>query len=104
MEKSRLETLQEFLSVNPNDSFARYGLAQEHLRQGRLEKAREQFQELLRLNPGYAPAYYHGGQTLEKLGRLEEAREMYRQGIDLTTRSGDLHARSELQAALDLLP
>jgi hypothetical protein len=28
---------------------------------------------------------------------------MYRQGIEVTTRTGDLHARSELQAALEQL-
>ena len=34
---------------------------------------------------------------------LEEARTLYQQGIEVTTRKGDLHARSEMQAALDLL-
>ena len=104
MEKSRLETLQEFVAANPNDSLVRYGLAQEYIRQEEAEKALEQFHELLRLNPSYAPAYFHAGQTLENLSRLEEAREMYRRGIEITARAGDLHAKSELQAALDLLP
>ena len=81
----------------------RYGLAQEYLQGGQLEQALEQFRELLRLNPNYAAAYYHTGQTLEKLGRLEEAKQIYRQGIELTGRLGDEHAKSELQAALDLL-
>jgi hypothetical protein len=54
-------------------------------------------------NPDYAPAYFHGGQTLERMGLLEEAREVYLQGIEVTTRSGDQHAKSEMQAALDML-
>jgi tetratricopeptide (TPR) repeat protein len=103
MEKSRLEALREFVASNPNDSFVRYGLAQEYLRAGQLETALEEFRELLKINPNYAAAYYHCGQTLEKLGRLEEARETYRRGIEVTARTGDLHAKSELQAALDLL-
>ncbi len=103
MEKSRLDVLQEFVAASPNDAFARYGLAQEYLNRGENEKALEQFRELLRVNPHYAAAYYHGGRALEKLGRLEEARELYRQGIEVTGRIGDLHARSELQAALDLV-
>ena len=55
------------------------------------------------VNPNYPAAYYHGGQTLEKLGRREDARALYRQGIEATTRIGDLHTRGEIQAALDLL-
>lgn len=103
MEKSRLETLQEFIAANPNDSFVRYGLAQEYVKSGQPEKALDQFQQLLRLNPNYVAAYYHAGQTLEKLGKREEARALYTQGIEVTTRTGDQHAQSELQAALDLL-
>ena len=52
----------------------------------------------------YAAGYFHGGQTLEKLGRVEEARALYERDIVVTTRPGDAHTRSELQAALDLLP
>jgi hypothetical protein len=40
---------------------------------------------------------------LDKLGRREDARSLYREGIEATTRIGDLHTRSEIQAALDLL-
>ena len=103
MEKSRLETLQEFLAASPNDSFVRYGLAQEHLRQGNAAQAAVEFRELLTRNPEYQAAYYHLGQALEKLSRLDDAREIYRQGIEVTGRLGDDHARSELQAVLDLL-
>ena len=103
MGNSRLEMLTEFVAAHPGDSFGRYGLAQEYLNLGEPDKALEHFRELLRRDPNYAPGYYHGGRALERLGRLEEAREIYRQGIEVTTRSGDLHARSELQAALDLL-
>jgi len=28
---------------------------------------------------------------------------MYQEGIEVTTRKGDMHARSELQGALDML-
>ena len=103
MEKSRLEMLEEFLAASPADSFVRYGLAQEYARQGQAGKAVEQFRELISRNVEYKAAYYHLGQALEKLGRLEEARGAYREGIEVTGRLGDDHARSELQAALDLL-
>ena len=38
-EVDRLAMLKEFLSTNPNDCFARYGLAMEYVRQGTLEPA-----------------------------------------------------------------
>jgi Tfp pilus assembly protein PilF len=63
-----------------------------------------EYRDLLQNDQSYAAAYYHGGQALEKLGRLEEAREMYEKGIEVTSRSGDLKTRNELQAAVDLLP
>jgi Flp pilus assembly protein TadD len=97
---SRLETLKDMVAQNPKDSFLRYGLAMEHSKRGDLERAMEEFRALLELNPDYAAAYYHGGQTLEKLGRTVEARQMYQHGIDATTRTGDQHTRSELEAAL----
>jgi tetratricopeptide (TPR) repeat protein len=100
---TRLETLKAFVAQNPGDSFARYGLAMAYSTAGQYAEAMEEFQALLSSNPGYAAAYFHAGQALEKLGRTEEAREMYRRGIEVTTGQGDLHARSELQAALDML-
>jgi tetratricopeptide (TPR) repeat protein len=100
---SRLEALKGLVQQKPNDSFLRYGLAMEYAKAGELERAIEEYRALLGANPDYAAAYYHGGQTLEKLGRREEAREMYRQGIEAATRIADLHTRSEIQAALDLL-
>ena len=100
---SRVEKLQELLRQDPNSTFARYGLAQEYANAGQLEEAVGEYDSLLAANPGYAAAYYHGGQALERLGRIDAARDLYRRGIAVTTQSGDEHARSELEAALDLI-
>jgi len=100
---NRLEALRNMVARNPHDSFSRYGLAMEYANSGDLERAVQEYQALLAINADYSAAYYHAGQALEKLGRREEARALYRQGIEATTRIGDLHARSEIQAALDLL-
>jgi Flp pilus assembly protein TadD len=104
MSTNRLDILKSLVERNPGDAFARYGLAMELVSAGKGEEAVEEFRQLLAANPSYAAGYFHGGQTLEKLGRVEEARAMYEQGIAVTARTGDGHARSELQAALDLLP
>jgi Flp pilus assembly protein TadD len=101
---NRMEILKTMLEQNPRDTFARYGLAMEYANNGELENAVAEFRALLEFNPDYAAAYFHGGQALEKLGRVEEARRTYEQGIQVTSRTGDQHTRSELQGALDLLP
>src|SRR5437764_1146420 len=103
MAESRLELLQNMVARNPGDSFARYGLAMEWARSGNLEQAVEEYRGLLAVNPNYAAAYYHGGQALAQLGRVDEARTLYREGIEATTRIGDLHTRSEIEAALQML-
>jgi len=104
MEMNRVELLRSMLAQDPNNSFARYGLAMAHVTAGELSEAIGEFRALIAADPNYAAAYFHGGQSLEKLHRLDEARAMYEQGIEVTSRSGDAHTRSELQAALDLLP
>jgi tetratricopeptide (TPR) repeat protein len=103
MTNNRLDVLRGMVAANPTDSFARYGLAMECVKSGKLQDAVDEFNKLLEVNANYAAAYFHGGQALEKLGKLDEARALYQKGIEVTTATGDLHTRSELQAALDIL-
>lgn|SRR5689334_880519 len=103
MATNRLETLKNMVAQNPKDSFLRYGLAMEHRNAGDLETAIAEFRALIAANPDYVAAYFHGGQTLERLSRVEEARELYRGGIEASLRTGDAHARGELEAALGML-
>jgi Tfp pilus assembly protein PilF len=100
LDTTRIDVLQQLLAQDPSNTFARYGLAMEYVREGELARALPEFEALLASDPGYSAAYFHSGQTLEKLGRLDEARETYRRGVAVTK---DAHARSELQAALDIL-
>lgn len=92
------------IAQDPKNSFARYGLAMEYANSGQFVEAVAEFRTLLEHDRNYPAAYYHGGQALEKLGRIEDARTMYEQGIEASTRKGDLHTRSEIEAALNLLP
>ncbi|MCC6362558.1 MAG: tetratricopeptide repeat protein [Bryobacterales bacterium] len=104
MSQERLDALNALLAQNPDNSFVRYGLAQTLLSAGQLEQAAATFLELIQRHHDYSAAYFHGGQTLEKLGRLDEARRVYEEGIVVCGRTGDLHTKSEIQGALDLLP
>lgn len=99
----RLEALRLMVEQDPANAFVRYGLAMEYVNQGERESAVREFHQLLERSPDYAAGYYHAGRTLESMGRIDEARTMLERGIAVTTRTGDAHTRSELQAALDLL-
>jgi tetratricopeptide (TPR) repeat protein len=103
MSSDRLETLKNMVAQDPSNAFTRYGLAMEYVNLGRFDEAVEEFHSLLGSNPNYGAGYYHAGRTLERMGKTDEARAMYEKGIVVTTRTGDAHTRSELQAALDLL-
>lgn len=103
MASNRLEILKNLVSQNPRDTFSRYGLAMEYRNTGDLDAAIREFQSLITANPDYVPAYFHGGQTLERAARVDEARALYASGIEAARRTGDAHARSELEAALGLL-
>jgi Tfp pilus assembly protein PilF len=100
LEPTRIEILQQLLEQNPQSTFARYGLAMEYIKSGELTRAMTEFDAVLAIDPSYAAAYFHGGQALEKLSRIDDARDYYRRGI---AAARDPHARSELEAALDIL-
>lgn len=100
----REEILREMLATDPANSFARYGLAMEMANTERPGEAVAEFQALMEANPDYTATYYHYGQTLEKLGRIEDARAVYESGVAVTSRTGDAHARGELEAVLAMLP
>jgi tetratricopeptide (TPR) repeat protein len=103
MSTNRLDLLKSMLDQDPNSAFARYGLAMEFVNRGENELAVAEFEKLITAHPDYVAGYYHGGRALEKLGRIDEARAVFEKGIKAATRKGDDHARSELQAALDMV-
>jgi tetratricopeptide (TPR) repeat protein len=104
MATNRLEILKQMVEQDPRNTFARYGLAMEYANAGQWDEAVAEFRTLLSGDETYCAAYYHGGQALEQLGRIEEARALYEKGIQAAARKGDLHTKSEIEAALNLLP
>jgi tetratricopeptide (TPR) repeat protein len=104
MATNRLEILVQMVAQDPNNSFARYGLAMEYANTGQYEQAIAEYRALLAKDENYSAAYYHGGQALEKLGRVEDAKEIYEKGLAATRRKGDSHTYAEIEAALSLLP
>ena len=93
--------LEEFLAANPNDAFARYGLAMECAKGDDDAAAENQFRRLISSHPDYLYGYFHYGQLLLKLARRAEAQDAFRHGIAAAKKKGDAHALSELEAALE---
>ncbi len=92
--------LTDILTQNPNDAFARYGLAMEYSKAGNVESALAEFAKLLAANPDYTAGYFMAAQTLFRAERLEEARKMLSDGIAAAQRTRNSHAQSEMEAML----
>ena len=96
----RLSLLSEILSQNPNDAFARYGLAMEYSKAGEVERALGEFNQLLSVHPDYTAGYFMAAQTLVRAERVDDAKKMLQEGINSARRTGNLHAQSEMEAML----
>lgn len=96
----RLAMLTEILTQNPNDAFARYGLAMEYSNQGKVESALEEFRKLLGAHPDYTAGYFMAAQTLARVNRVEEAKKMLVEGIVSAKRTGNAHTQSEMEGML----
>jgi predicted Zn-dependent protease len=99
----RIAMLSEILIANPEDSFARYGLAMEYSKAGEIDRAVEEFKTLIEKNPDYTPAYFMAAQTLAGASRVDEAKRMLVDGVSSARRTGNTHAQSEMTAMLEEL-
>jgi predicted Zn-dependent protease len=99
----RIAMLSEVLTANPEDSFARYGLAMEYSKAGQTEQALQEFKALIEKNPDYTAAYFMAAQTLAKADRVDEAKRWLVDGVSSARRTGNTHAQSEMTAMLEEL-
>jgi predicted Zn-dependent protease len=97
----RILILNDLLAQDPNNAFARYGLAMEYSNSGELNRALEEFSKLLCANPDYTAGYFMAAQTLVKAGQTQDAKNMLVNGIACAQRKQDGHAESEMQAMLE---
>jgi len=92
--------LSEILTQNPNDAFARYGLALEYSNTGDVDRALEEFGKLLATHPDYTAGYFMAAQALARVDRVSEAKKMLGDGIASAKRTGNSHAQSEMEGML----
>ena len=91
----------EILAHNPDDAFARYGLAIEYTQRNQVALALAEFDELQKRHPDYTAGYQMAAQTLLASGRIEEARERLLAGIASARRTGNQHALAEMEGLLE---
>jgi predicted Zn-dependent protease len=99
-QKSRRQMLEEFVAANPNDAFARYGLALDCAKNGETEAALDHLRKLIAAHPDYVAGHQQLAQLLAQLGRREEARQAFQAGIAAAQKTGNDHARSEMENGL----
>lgn len=96
----RIAALNDILTENPKDAFARYGLAMEYSKAGDFDRALAEFALLLQEHPDYTAGYFMAAQTLVRAERSDDAKTMLQDGIASARRTGNLHAQSEMEAML----
>jgi TolA-binding protein len=93
--------LEESLAEDPGDTFLRYGLAMQCLRDGDVAEGRVRLRELIADHPDdQIAAYQQLGQSFFDQGETAEAAAILRVGISKAKASGDFHAAAEMDGIL----
>lgn len=100
---TRLESFRQMVSSNPGNLLARFGLANEALKEGLYDEAREHLEVYLAGYDDEGNGYGRLAEALEKLGRSDEAREALRRGVAASNRFGHPGMASEFEARLEEL-
>jgi predicted Zn-dependent protease len=103
MTGSRLETFRAMVARQPDNALARFGLANEALKEGLHDEARAHLEVYLAAFDDEGNGWGRLAQALEALGRTEEARAALRRGIEASHRFGHTGMANELSARLDEL-
>jgi predicted Zn-dependent protease len=103
MSASRIETFRAMVARKPDDPLARFGLANEALKEGFYEEAVEHLLVYLQRYDDEGNGYSRLAQALERLGRTDEARDALRRGIEASHRFGHTGMANDLTARLDEL-
>jgi predicted Zn-dependent protease len=93
--------LEQSLEMDPGDTFLRYGLALQCLREGDVEEGRDRLNALIADHPDdQVAAYQQLGQSYMESAELEQARQTLRTGVAKAHARGDWHAAAELEGLL----
>jgi tetratricopeptide (TPR) repeat protein len=103
MPPSRLDTFRQMVAKNPDNSLARFGLANEALKAALYEEAVEHYEAYLARQDDEGNAYGRLSEALSALGRTSEARAALRKGVEASSRFGHPGMAAELEDRLEAL-
>ena len=93
--------LEASLAEDPADTFLRYGLAVQCLREGDIEVGRAQLKALIADHPDdTVAAHQQLGQSYLEAEEMAEARAILEKGVALARKRGDWHAAGEMEGLL----
>lgn len=95
-----IEQLEKLLTVDENDSFVLYALAQEHAKQDQHEQAIAYYDRCAIADPKQHYAAFHKATSLVAVGRKPEAIETLRAGLARARDDGDAKAANEIEGYL----
>lgn len=99
----KIRTLAANVKKDPADSFSKFALALELMKQNEVSKARVLFESILKQDPEYLGVYYHLGKLYEQIGLTDDAESLYNKGVVLARKQGNTRTETELNDALELL-
>lgn len=98
---SRLEAFRAMVAKNPSNMQARFGLANEAVKEGVLEEAAAHYVAYLAGFDDEGNGYARLASVLEELGRTDEAREALTRGIAAANRHGHPSMAAEMEERLE---
>ncbi|NGP77611.1 hypothetical protein G3570_13260 [Balneolaceae bacterium YR4-1] len=97
---SKIKKLAGYIKKNPRDSFSKFALALEFMKEEQFNKARILFEDIEQDDAGYDGVYYHLGKLYEMYGRQEDALSTYKKGVKIAANNKHKRNVSELKEAL----
>lgn len=93
--------LEKLLTLEPDDAFLLYALAQEYAKLDEHDKAVDYFDRTLAADSEYVYAYFHKARSLEALDRIDDAKTCLTLGLEVAKRVNDAKGISEIASYLD---
>jgi predicted Zn-dependent protease len=103
MTNPKLDAFRAMVQKNPDNPLARFGLANEALKAGEWEEAREQLEAYLAGYDDEGNGYGRLAEALVRLGRVGDARDALGRGVEASLRFGHPSMAAEFEARLEEL-